>query len=478
MSFLNRIVADPKALVARMRVGQIEPTELSRAVAALELHEGSDGAGTNPDIAELQLRIANLAAEKALESLSRRDLRTGCQAILHPPHPPAANEAALNGLLAQVERNKRRAAFFAVIDAYLDGFVAEDETILSLAKKLETMTEDWPWREADHWPERLSEFALLDPTRAPQLLARRVLDNGSHPRDVFREAGLDTPGRRFGGLAEAAFRFACHLVMGMKGQQAVDGQRVLIQWAANDAGKFAYQRAWPDFVEASLVPWEMIEPSEAHKSALLEMLQRFGGGDPRSSLKGSMWPMAKDKAPGAWAILMRWLTRASVLQFLDIVDRLMPDPAAKLMWAYRRAFWMSYLLSDGSAAGIDAAWVAFGDEGERLANRAARESGDNSFAAFGKQHDKSPQHAALILQMGDLTIVDWSHSAKYQVWRRGDKRIPELFKERYSYGALYCAPIQESHVSPSTYSWQKRLARTIEGRTFLSPKPAWKPKRA
>src|SRR5690606_24615043 len=113
-------------------------------------------------------------------------------------HPPAANEATRNGLLAVVARNKRRAAFFAVIDAYLDGFVSEDETILSLAKKLEAMTATWPWREADHWPAKISEFALLDPTRAPQLLARRILDSGSHPRDVFREAGLDTPGRRFG----------------------------------------------------------------------------------------------------------------------------------------------------------------------------------------------------------------------------------------------------------------------------------------
>lgn len=476
MTFLARLAADPKSLTARMRVGQVEPVALRRAVAALDMREGSEGPSTDPDVAELQQRIASLVSEDALDGLSRRDLRAGCKAILHPPHPPAANEATRNGLLAVVARNKRRAAFFAVIDAYLDGFVSEDETILSLAKKLEAMTATWPWREADHWPAKISEFALLDPTRAPQLLARRILDSGSHPRDVFREAGLDTPGRRFGGLAEAAFRFACRLVMGMKGQQAVDGQRTLIAWAADDAGKFAYQRAWPEFVEASLVPWEVVEPSEAHKSALLEMLQRFGEGDPRA--KPARWRTVMDKAPGAYAVLMRWLTRASVLQFLDIVDRLMPDSAAKLMWAYRRAFWMSYLLSDGNAPGIDAAWVAFGDEGERLAKRAARESGDSSFAAFGKQHDKSPQHAALILQMGDLTIVDWSHSAKYQVWKRGDPRIPELFRPSYSYGALYCAPIQESHSSPSTYTWQKRLAQIIEGRAFYSPKSTWKPKRA
>jgi hypothetical protein len=204
------------------------------------------------------------------------------------------------------------------------------------------------------------------------------------------------------------------------------------------------------------------------------MLERFGGGDPRAD--PGRWRTVMDRAPGAYAVLMRWLTRASVLQFLDIVDRLMPDHASKLMWSYRRAFWMSYLLSDGSTPGIDAAWVAFGDDGARLARKTARETGDKSFTAFGKQNDKSAQHAALILQMGDLTIVDWSHTAKYQVWKRGQRGIPALFKESYRYGTLYNAPIQESHVSPRTYTWQRRLAKIIEGRTLFSAKPAWRPK--
>lgn len=476
MSFLARLTSDPAALVARMRVGRIEPAELRRAVFALDRSKEGDDEPNKLDVAELQTRIRALHDAGELHSLSRRDLRTGCAAVLHPPSPPAALPAVLDGLLAEVERKKRRAAFFAVIDAYLDGFVAEDETIISLASKLENMSANWPWRETDHWPSKFGEFALLRPSTAPLHLAERVLSKASRPSDVLREAGLDTPGRRFGGLVEAAFRSACRLVKSMTGQQAVDGQRVLIDWASNDVGQFAYPKAWPEFVEASLTPWEIVEPSEAHKSALLEMLQRFGGGDPRA--KPGRWRAVMDNAPGAYAVLMRWLTRASVLQFLDIVDRLMPDPAAKKMWDYRRAFWMSYLLSDGSTPGIDAAWVAFGSQGARLAKKAAKESGDASFAAFGEQNDKSPQHAALILQMGDLTIVDWSHSAKYQVWKRGEKGEPELFKQVYRYGALYSAPIQESHVSPSTFSWQTRLARIIEGKNYLSPKASWRPKRA
>jgi hypothetical protein len=473
MSHLGKLIADPKLLVARMRVGTTEPEELRRAVARIQ-QNGSTGEIENEEIGELQKRIAAWATNASTSSLSRRDLRNGCQAVLHPPHPPAENETAINRLLNEVERNKRRAAFFAVLDAYLDGFDNNNLTLTSLANRLEAIAASWPWRANDNWPQRLANFSLLDPVRAPELLARRILASGANPYKVLQESGLDTAGRRFGRLAEAAFRFACHLVMQMQGQDAVSGQRTLIEWARNEAGDFGYQRVWPDFVEASLTPWEVDEPSEAHKSALLEMLERFGGGDPRSVPE--RWRTVMGRAPGAYAVLMRWLTRASVLQFLDIVDRLMPDHAAKLMWSYRRAFWLSYLLSDGSSPGIDAAWVAFGDDGARLARQVARETGDKSFRAFGKQHDKSAQHAALILKMGDLTIVDWSHSAKYQVWRPGDKGAPDLFKESYRYGALYSAPIQESHSSPRTFTWQKNLARIIEGRNFFSPKASWRPK--
>jgi hypothetical protein len=377
-------------------------------------------------------------------------------------------------MLREIDRNKRRAAFFAAIDAYLDGFDDKDQTILSLAKRLSGMTSRWPWRPSDSWPKKLTDFSLMDPSRAPQLLAKRILTKNAEVHRVFQDAGLDTVGRKFGGLAESAFRSACQLVQKMKGQQAVSGQRVLIEWAGKDDGKFGYPRVWPEFVEASLTPWKIEEPSNAHKAALIEMLERFGGGDPRT-VPGN-WRPVMDKAPGAYAVLMRWLTRASVLQFLDIVDRLMPNQASKLMWAYRRAFWMSYLVRDGSVPGIDAAWVAFGDDGARLARQIAQQTGDNSFKAFGRQNDKSGQHAALILQMGDLTIVDWSHSAKYQVWQRGSVGTPDLFQSSYRHGALYSAPIQGSHLSPGTFSWQKNLARIIEGKNIYSPKAAWRPK--
>ena len=284
MSHLAKLASNPKTLVARMRVGSLEPAQLRRAVAALNGRGEEAEAAQDQDVAALQERIFSLAAEHRLDRLTRRDLREGCKAILHGQNPPAADGAVLTGLLEVVERNKRRAAFFAVIDAYLDGFDAADDTILSVAERLEALTSRWPWRPNDHWLERIENFSLLDPTNAPKILAERILRSADSPRDVLREAGLDIVGRRFGGLAEAAFRCACHLVIDMKDQQAVDGQKKLIDWCRNESGDFGYKKSWPDFVEASLKPWEIVEPSEAHKSALLDMLDRSQSRHPSITL--------------------------------------------------------------------------------------------------------------------------------------------------------------------------------------------------
>jgi len=119
MTFLTRLAADPKSLTARMRVGQVEPVALRRAVAALDMREGSEGTSTDPDVAELQQRIASLASEDALDGLSRRDLRAGCKAILQTrdvhvylpmavhPDPDLASSSFDLRLNALIERKRK-----------------------------------------------------------------------------------------------------------------------------------------------------------------------------------------------------------------------------------------------------------------------------------------------------------------------------------------------------------------------------------
>lgn len=472
MSHLADLVSNPAGLSARLRVAPMEPVETRKAARVLSsLPQREDVMAV--DVAELQQRIADAARTQSLPSLSRREIREGGKLILHPPFPLANDGDVIGGLLRFIDQSKRRAAFFAVVDAYLDRFEADEPMVVNLAAHLRPMAQGWTWRPEDRLPKLLKQFSLLDPKVAPQKIADFLMESDEDLDLLLNDIGLGA-GRRFGGLIEAAFRHACDSIAECKGAVAEMKQRRLMDWAKDDRGQLAYRKSWSAFIKAVLSPWRFAEPSEEHKAALINILEEFGGGDPRA--KPEKWREVMDSVSDAYGVLIRWLTRASVRQFFDVVDRLMPDLESKKMWAYRRAFWTSYLLSDDKGPSIDAAWVAFGEEGARLAKMTAQATGDKSFRAYGLQNDKSANHAALIMKIGDLTIVEWSHNAKYQVWKRRDRGAPELFQLRYRAGALYSAPLDGAHLSPATYSWQKKVAEIIEGKAVFEPRRSWRPK--
>ncbi|MBY8823354.1 EH signature domain-containing protein [Sphingomonas colocasiae] len=471
MTTLAALLADPTTLLRRVTVRAPEPAALRREAAAIT---GDARTVTDPErIAVLQARVAALVLEGGIARISRRDLRESCRTFLNAPNPPARASQIGGALIQRVRETGRRPAFFALLDAYLDGFAIDDEDVRRLAQTLAQIATTWSWRPTDAWRDRIAEFDLLNPQGAPDRIAARILESTDGGRSVLQASGLDVGGRRKGGLVEAAFVSACRAVSTRKVADIEDAQSLLLVWG-QEQGTLTFPRAWPDLVRACLLPWATREPTDAHKVMLVEGLERLGGGDPRIPGRGR-WSVIASEAPDAHAILMRWLTKASVMQFLEIVDRSLRDGDARRMWSYRRAFWTSYLLSE-SGARIDQAWVAFGSEGARLARAVAHETGDRSLSVFGEQSEKSSQHAALLVRIGDLLIVDWSHSAKYNVWRRGEGG-PALFRQTYLPGALDSAPLRESHHAPANYTWQKRLAFIIEGKRYSTEKPSWRPRR-
>lgn len=471
MSTLATLLADPATLLRRVTVRAPEPSALRREAAAIK---GESASVRDPErIAALQARVAALVLEGGVSRISRRDLRESCRTFLNAPSPPARAERIGGPLIDRVRETGRRPAFFALLDAYLDGFAPDDTDVRRLAVTLARMEAEWPWRPGDAWRERIREYDLLDPDGAPTRIAARILEAPDGARSVLQASGLDVGGRRKGGLVEAAFAAACRSVANQRVADLQRAQSLLLRWG-QEQGTLIFPRAWPDLVRACLLPWATQDPTDAHKTMIVEELERLGGGDPRIPGRGR-WSIIANEAADAHAILMRWLTRASVMQFLEIVDRSLRDSDARRMWSYRRAFWTSYLLSE-TGPRIEQAWVAFGSEGARLARSVSRETGDRSLSVFGEQQEKSNQHAALLVKIGDLLIVDWSHSGKYNVWRRGEGG-PALFRQSYRPGELDSAPLRDSHHAPANFTWQKRLAHIIEGKRYATEKPSWRPRR-
>ena len=479
MTSLKSLVEDPKRLVAGLRLTAPEPIRLRKQV---ETMAGKVGSIVVDDLPSLRRRVLELFQARRLESLSRRDLRQTCASFFYAPTPPGRDPELARALLNLVARNRRRMLLFFLVNAYLDAFKADDPDIGALGTWLSSMIRDWPTDMTGAWFERHRAFALFDVADAPRRLADAVLRQDRTPRETLVRAGLDTEHRLVGGLASESFRVACRTISGGGADKAVASYARLSEWALGGIRESApdrallYPAAWTDFVEASLAPWMTTEPPSALKAAIISSLFQMGGGDPRIA-NTSRWAAAKQHAPAALAVLIRWLTKASVVQFLEIVDRsLRDDDTARRMWSYRKPFWLSYLKDGGPGPQIEAAWVAFGSDAADIARKAARQTGDRSFETFGRQYARSDQHSALIMKIDGKMVVEWSHNSKCQFWSAGDKRAPQLFQSQYN-SEIYAAPRQEIHSSPQTYTWQRKFAEIIEGKPIHALRPSWKPSR-
>lgn len=475
MTGLAILLSRPDALSARLRVHPIEPIALNRTVAKLR---GIASTSLDAEATEaLQRRVHAAAANNEIERLRGRDLREACKVFLHEPAPLIGDSRTAEAIISRVELKGQRSALFALVAAYIDGFHDGDAFAL-FARYLRRLLDRWPkrWgseRSVEPWVRLSSAASLFDPSKAPKIIASEVLGSEEPVPRILLKFGLDGVIRQRGRLAEAAFVEACMRVAQTRGLPAIPLQDRILEWAREHDGRVAFVRAFPSLVSALLLPWRGEDPPDHHKGRLIEVLQAMGGGDPRT--KPAAWRVVREQAPEAYAMLMRWLTSASVFQFFDIVDRsLANDPAGRTMWAYRRRFWTAYLLGEEGAPKIEEAWVAFGSEGALLAEQAARENREAGLAAFGTQEDKGSSHAALIMRIGDMIIVDWSHNAKCNFWRKGERGCPELYRSRYPKGSLYSAPLQYAHPAPSSYSWQKTFAGFIEDRNFYSERRSWR----
>ncbi|MFL9828813.1 EH signature domain-containing protein [Rhodoplanes sp. SY1] len=160
----------------------------------------------------------------------------------------------------------------------------------------------------------------------------------------------------------------------------------------------------------------------------------------------------------AEAIVRRWLVRASLLQFLDVVE----EKAEPGMWIPRRAFWEAVYKKDL----IRDAWVVFDGGG---AQRARRSFGNElRFATFS---GVTPGQAVLILAIGTGLVVEWSFSGKCIIWEQADARdAPRLYQPTYRPGDLRHRTATDdidkpvfaiSHMGSESYNWQRKVAAKL-----------------
>jgi hypothetical protein len=166
-------------------------------------------------------------------------------------------------------------------------------------------------------------------------------------------------------------------------------------------------------------------------------------------------------------VIIRWLAKATLEQFLKVVDRV----AAKHQY-YRKAFWSAYIEKQF----VSNSWVAFGAEGAEVARRLAETSGDKLMRQFATLGRSGSDQAVLLLQIHDLIIADWSHNGRLRIWRRGNSSAPEFGSASYIASQLRASPEFEiAHLPPD--GWQPKAEAYIRRQTGIKLVQADYPRR-
>ena len=170
--------------------------------------------------------------------------------------------------------------------------------------------------------------------------------------------------------------------------------------------------------------------------------------DPR--LDGRHWVGV---VPVARSVMERWLVAAQLQDFFAVLRE-----TAAPAWQERQIFWSHYL----AKGVISKAWVVLG----RAARRAARRTAllKDSFADL---RHASPAQSVLLMQIGALIIIEWTHSGACRFCHEEDALAPPFHKDAYSADELRRPDSNPIRHAGQSGQWQKRIAGRIYERTGI-----------
>jgi hypothetical protein len=388
-------------------------------------------------------------AQKSLAGLSSREIRWLPHAIFHPEakrdawlaHDVTFMTAALSSMS---ERGRAvRSLLRNMIRLWPKDLATAQQIQSMLNMQLRTATSP----RLQEWRRRVDAYGLLS-LDGPRNFVDLLRADPKRRTQVLEDAGL------VGDLAQSAFLVEVNRSLAYQLWEHLCAARYQELDPALDLlapeGQLTFKADAPYVAEALLNPFVQVTPpskvQEQIRAFLLTHLQ-----DPRLTQSG--WTRVR---PEAKDVMLRWMVSASLDDFFALIAR----RAQEEHWRYRKAFWSAYLKRDHIAR----AWVILGDSAELEALRRWR----NAVPAHGRLSGGDPDHCVLMLQIGSLTIVEWSHNGACRLWAQNDKNCPNFYQPDYSRLELRANPgYEQRHHGNVHYTWQQKLAEVIHQETSI-----------
>jgi hypothetical protein len=402
--------------------------------------------------------------------LDRRDLRDAPW-LLWDRSARAAEIKPLFQLLlerAETQSNVLR----RLIDAWLIGFDRNDPTIAEAGAAIARSLTLHSQSHITRWGQLHEALRIFHPTEGPERFAMALLARDT--RQVLRMGGFDQPQRAVSaymrGVTQAYGRRLPDTLSGPDAKARLEAAQSF--FTLNNKLRFDEPQMRGLVADALVGPFHAGAGPDHLRPDILAFLRQHLG-DLRMNPVG--WDGSSQQTRD---IVRGWLAALTLNAFFDVIGQFAARSGNDSTWQARKLFWTACL----QKGWIADSWLALG---ERVAahiapNRELR----GSYARL--EQVKGPNQSALLMRIGSLVFVEWSHNGKLYAWKSDSKAAPKLApKMRYTAGDLeglclsFPAPSGRFDLAPTGIDglvhspgvWQGRVAellRTHEG-LHLSP---------
>lgn len=365
-----------------------------------------------PDVF-IVVKAALQAGTRGVEELPPRLLSYVPFAMLYGAHTGRGDADTVRAFLSRLHEAGRSAPR-RLWPHYLLSLERDDAATNEIALWLKAYRDGLPTRLADF----TEKYDALDPASTPGKMAREVLVGDGIETD-FQAVGVGAERLHTAALlAEILGAIGSQLRSGVRPADAVRPVKAILpeqrklaidQTQAREPAK---RRALGAFIEG-LIAWQRrSDPEDAKPGAVLDLILELNE-DPR--FDAVRWNGIVPKP--TTDIVEAWLTKHTIEAFFRVVNQLRIERTD--MWAERRKFWMSYLPY------VRRAWLIVGDQGVPFAKRERIRFGRFSGGA-------NEGHCGLILDFGDLRVLEMNMNGRAILWRPDDVahgEFPQVYDE-------------------------------------------------
>ncbi len=192
------------------------------------------------------------------------------------------------------------------------------------------------------------------------------------------------------------------------------------------------------------------------------------------------WPAVPNELGGpstrerCLEIVQKWQVFRAITLFFKIIDEVVEKSEHKHHFPQRRDFWLGYF----DKGQVTEARVVLGPKARDRMEKIVREGGDDYATLKWSSLKECPKdQCALLMKIGDATVMEFSHSGRVRMWGRSDgsgdvtSGVPVLDRKEYKAKELRAnCPDSQMFTHDKGGNWKYPARRCIEKLTGVATK--------